>query len=276
MRFSFSSNAFRKYTLEETIEILADAGYSGIELMADVPHAYPPKFGAERRRWLKKILTQNNLEIANINAFMLCALGDFHHPSWIETEEELRKQRICYTEECIRLASDLGVPTISTEPGGPVPNEMSEDLAWYHFLQGLERLYPVARDAQVRILVEPEPGLLIENLEQTLYLMENVDHEVVGINFDVGHFFCVGEDPWFTFMELKDFIGHVHLEDIPPSRVHQHTMLGEGAIDIEGFILNVAKSNYDGFITVELYPYEDEAPVIARKAMQYLRLITCP
>ena len=43
-RLAFSTNAFKQHSLEEAIESIASAGYRGIELMADVPHAHktPP------------------------------------------------------------------------------------------------------------------------------------------------------------------------------------------------------------------------------------------
>ena len=44
MKFAFSSNAFLHRTLSETISCLAGIGYQGIEIMADVPHAYPLYF----------------------------------------------------------------------------------------------------------------------------------------------------------------------------------------------------------------------------------------
>ncbi len=273
IRFSFSCNAFRKYSLAKAIDAIAGAGYGGLELMADTPHAYPPHFSKEDREWLMDTINEYGIEIVNINAFMLCELGDFHHPSWIEQSPELRKQRIDYTEQCVRLAADLNVPFISTEPGGPIPLGMDKKEAWSLFLKGLEVLYPVAHETGVKILVEPEPGLLIENLQQTLYLMQRVDHEVVGVNFDAGHFFCVGEDPSIVYRELREFVEHVHLEDIPHNRIHKHTMLGEGAMDIKGFLEKLVEHEYGGFVTVELYPYEVEAPEIARKAKQYLDTI---
>ena len=50
---AFSTNAFKKNTLEEAIEAIARIGYGGVELMADVPHAYPQNMDAQRtaRRW---------------------------------------------------------------------------------------------------------------------------------------------------------------------------------------------------------------------------------
>ncbi|MBI4715797.1 MAG: sugar phosphate isomerase/epimerase, partial [Nitrospirae bacterium] len=84
MKFAFSSNAFRKYSLEETIGILAGIGFDGIEIMADTPHAWPADLDAGARARIRKCLRDHGLEISNVNAFMMCAVKDFHHPSWIE------------------------------------------------------------------------------------------------------------------------------------------------------------------------------------------------
>ena len=46
----------------------------------------------------------------------------------------------------------------------------------------------------VLLLIEPEPGLLIETADQFLELMQHVDSPAIGLNFDIGHFFCVGDD----------------------------------------------------------------------------------
>ena len=42
MKFAFSSNAFRNFSIEDTIDSIRDAGYSGIEIMCDIPHVFPP------------------------------------------------------------------------------------------------------------------------------------------------------------------------------------------------------------------------------------------
>ena len=46
---AFSTNAFNKTTLHEAIDAIASIGYGGVELMADVPHAYPPTFTRQQR-----------------------------------------------------------------------------------------------------------------------------------------------------------------------------------------------------------------------------------
>ena len=41
LRLAFSTNAFKRNTLEEAIDAIGQVGYEGVELMADLPHAYP-------------------------------------------------------------------------------------------------------------------------------------------------------------------------------------------------------------------------------------------
>src|SRR2546430_2887748 len=43
----------------------------------------------------------------------------------------------------------------------------------------------------VLLLIEPEPDLLIETADQFLELMQHLDSPAVGLNFDIGHFYCV-------------------------------------------------------------------------------------
>ena len=205
MKFSFSSNAFRKYSLSEAADAISDAGYTGIEIMCDTPHAYPPDISAADISAIKNKLTGKGLSIANLNAFMLCAIDDFHHPSWIEKDKDYRELRIRHTLDCIDLAAKLGVSTISTEPGGPV-NGMPRETALEIFMEGLSRVVPYAIEKGVVILIEPEPGLLIETSDQFVSFIDQFGHKGMGLNFDVGHFYCVGEDPAAKIKELKDYI----------------------------------------------------------------------
>jgi sugar phosphate isomerase/epimerase len=273
MKFAFSSNAFLRCDLQEAIRCISAAGYDGIEIMADVPHAYPLHMTEASIRDIRAALKAANLQISNINAFMHHADGDTYHPSWIETDASLRAKRIDYTLRCIDLAEQLGARHLSTEPGGPLEGvSRAEALRWYG--EGLAAVADRARAKGIRILIEPEPGLLIENSTQFLELMTCLDPEVFGINFDVGHFYCVGEDASELIRTMHGQIPHFHLEDIAASREHHHLMLGDGAIDLANVLDTIDQTGYQGFVTVELYTYEQAAAEAAVQAFEYLRTWT--
>ncbi len=270
MKFAFSSNAFTRHSLAETIRIISEIGYEGIEIMADVPHAYPSHLTEKDIEGIKGLLCEKGLRISNLNAFMHNADGDTYHPSWIEKDPGQRARRVEFTLECIELAHKLGAPHISTEPGGPLEGVTREQaLIW--FREGLARIERSAREKGIKVLIEPEPGLLIENSSQFLELYAQLDHEVFGLNFDIGHFFCVGEDPRGLVAGLKDCALHFHLEDIASSRRHHHLLLGEGAIEIPAVLSAIESGGFTGFVTVELYTYMDTAAEAAREAFEYLR-----
>ncbi|ELZ03806.1 sugar phosphate isomerase/epimerase family protein [Natrialba aegyptia] len=270
MQFGFSTNAFREYQLEDAIEELAAAGYDGVEILLDEPHLYPPNATEEEVARVRTVLDDNDIAISNANAFMLTAIEDFHHPSFIEPDADYRRERIDYTLAALDTAADLGAPHISIEPGGPIPEGKSREWATDTFVDGLREVAERAEAVGVDVMVEPEPDLLIETSDEFFDLVARIDSERVRCNFDAGHLYCVGEDPTALVADLDEFTTHYHLEDIPADRRHEHTQLGEGSMDIDGFLGELDDRGYDGFVTIELYPYEETPVETARGAMAYL------
>ena len=269
MKFAFSTNAYRKYSLEQSILSIKNAGYSALEIMCDIPHAYPP-LKDNRIKEIRKNLDENEMLISNLNGFMLCAIQDFHHPSWIENSSKFRSRRIEHTKNCIVLADKLNAKTVSTEPGGPIFGTPKEsDLIMFE--NGINEIIPLLENTGVKLLIEPEPDLLIENSEQFLEFIKRIDSKLVKLNFDIGHFYCVNEDPAELILKLDKYIEHIHLEDISKERVHNHLIPGQGAIDFKKVFSNIKKIGYEGFITIELYPYLEDPEKAANTALNYVR-----
>lgn len=275
MKLAFSSNAYLRFPFAEAARRIASLGYDGIEIMADVPHAWPAFLLEDQKRALRAALEQHRLAIANINAFMMNAISDprqrYWHPSWIEPYEPYRRVRIDHTLRSLDLARDLGAPCITTEPGGPLEKGQPWQEGFQRFLEALKPVADHAAKVGVRLLVEPEPGLLIENVEQAEALMDRLaDFPAVGFNFDIGHFFCVGEDLPEAVRRLAQYIGHVHLEDITADRVHFHRVPGEGVIDFRSVLEALRGIGYDGWVTIELYPYIEDPDAAARQARDHI------
>jgi len=258
MKLAFSTNAYLKFSFPETVRRLAKIGYAGVEIMADVPHAWPAFMLDEQKQAIRQALADNNVAISNINAFMMHAINDsrqkYWYPSWIEPDRHYRQIRIDHTKRALTMARELGAPCITTEPGGPVEPGQSWAAALRLFV---EMIKPVAEHAEkegVLLLVEPEPDLLIETADQFLEFMQHIDSPAVGMNFDIGHAYCVKDEP---------------AETIP--RVHHHLVPGEGAIDFAPVLRAIQALDYNGWVTIELYPYVDDPDLAARTALARVR-----
>lgn len=274
MRLAYSTNAYLRFSIEEAVRRVAALGYAGVELMADAPHAWPAATSATRAEAIRRCVAEAGLSISNVNAFMMQAVGDarhvYWHPSWIERDAALRRVRIEHTIAALRLAARFGAPSISTEPGGPLEPGMTREEATDLFGAGLHEALRVAEDVGVSLLVEPEPELLIENAAQTLDLCERVTSPAFGINFDIGHLYCVGEDLPSAVARLAPFVRHYHVEDIAATRVHAHLVPGRGAIDFAPVFEAIRRTGYDGWVTVELYPYVDDPDAAGAEARRVL------
>jgi len=271
MKLAFSTNAFKKYSLHDSIKKISTIGYEGVEILADVPHAYPPMFGEEHIGSVIDTLSECNIQVSNLNAFTLYAITDVYHPSWIENVNSLRELRIQHTIDCIKLAQKIGSKNISTEPGGPVGSGTTDITKIKRlFITGLNKAAETAEEYKIKILIEPEPSLFIENSTQFLHFINDINSDYVRLNFDIGHFYCVREDPAKLVYRLADYIEHFHLADIAIDRAHNHLIPGQGSIDFRSVFQAIDDIGYKGFVTVELYPYQDNAVYASTTAHRYL------
>jgi len=209
-----------------------------------------------------------------MNAFMMNAVADprqpYWHPGWTDPDPHYRAIRREHTKRALGLAAELGARSISTEPGGEVQPGQTRDEALAIFLDEIGPVLEVAAACGVALLVEPEPGLLIERFGEYLDFASRLDHPSLGLNFDVGHAFCVSEDPAEWVPRMKSHTRHYHVEDIAATRVHHHLVPGEGAIDFAAVLRAIAACSPDAWVTVELYPYRDRPDEAARAAREHL------
>ena len=275
MKLSFSTNAFVRFSVAEAIEIIAKTGYSGVEILADVPHLYPYSTTGPDLDEVAASLKKNRIKAANINANT--AVGYYgakfweplFEPSLANPDLDARRWRVEFTKKCIDMAYCLCCQNVSVTSGRMVPGvkpEKSLALLKESILEIVE--YAAAR--HVRVGMEYEPGLLVERVEELVVLIREVGAENFGANLDFGHSYLAGEAPLDVAQSLASSIFHIHLEDIG-GRKHYHLIPGEGDIDFEDIARALAGIEYEGFATVELYTYPENPEQAARKAFDYLK-----
>jgi fructoselysine 3-epimerase len=277
-RWSFSTNAFTRLPLLDALGEIAAAGYEGVEILADSPHLSPVTAGEDEVRGLAERLTFLGLTLASLNANT--AVGyygrDFweplFEPSLANPDAAARRWRIEYTRRCIAIARHLGCPHVSITSGRPVsgilPRRSMEIL-----LESLRELAYEAAAAQVRLGIEYEPGLLVENASELGELLDHLDSPWVGANLDIGHSRVAGEELEAVLRRLGDRVFHIHLEDIA-GRKHYHLVPGEGDIDFLSVLKLLDRNGYHGFITVELYTCCEKPAEAAKAALRHLHSIS--
>lgn len=272
MLFAYSTSICRSRPLREAIESIAHGGFSAVEIMADRPHAFPDDLNAAQISALLEYVNDRKMKLSNMNACTASALGDLYQPSWIEEDWKKREGRIRYTLDAMRLAAAMGIPSVSTIAAGSIPETMNRKEAWRLFVADMQRVLPLASKLGVKLLIQPEPGMLLETSDDTyMFLKEMEFHEGLGVDFSLAHVSCAGEEPCSAWEKLKNHIHHVHLSDMPPEHSHRHVQLGQGVIDIREFLGCIKESGYQGFLTVELESYDQGSDGVIADSAEYLR-----
>ncbi len=268
-KFALSSGAYRRFKLTEAVRHVALAGYDGIEVVADIPHGYPPALDKAGRDVLRTELARRKLAVSNVNAGPMTAIRDEVRPSWVEADRVLRGERVQHTLDAGELAIALGAPTVSTIGGGPT-DEVAPDDALRYFRDGLREVaQAAARDKCPPLLICPQPDLLIRSAEDVLRILEAVGDEEVGTDLNTGHCLRADEDPAAAVRRLGPALRHVHLRDIDDDGTV--VVPGTGLVDFPALFAALEEAEYDGWLTVDLSGTEVHPDDAARRALDFLK-----
>lgn len=270
---AFSTHSFRNYSILEAVEQIASAGYSGIEIMCDRPHAYPTELSRSTLRKLQSMLARSGLKVANLNTKIISSMGEWGYPSWIEREMAAREVRILHTIECIKLAEALEAESVSIPAGGPLNvKTREEDLDL--FMEGLKRILPHAEDAGVKILIDAEPNSLFSTSREICEWIERMNSSLLQIYFDIDHFPCIGEDPLQAFRNIASSVGHVHLEHIGPIDSPAEPSSGKTWPSLSKMLLASEEIGYQGYLSLALYSSDKKPSELAALALAQFRAET--
>jgi sugar phosphate isomerase/epimerase len=105
----------------------------------------------------------------------------------------------------------------------------------------------------------------MSNTASMLRLIEHIDSNALGINFDPSHLFPVGETPHVVIYQLAERIFHCHFSD-NDGTTNVRWRPGEGKIDWEAVLVALRDTGYDGVISIEL----EDVPGVSRGLPQFL------
>ncbi len=272
MKLGFSTNAFTEKSLIYAIKSIADTGYDGIEIVLDVPHLFLPVKKSDVET-IKNEIKENRLEVTNLNSNTVSGWYKQNHviekfePSLSNEDEKLRRWRIDFTKNVIDLAVEICSPSICITSG--VANNSNTGKKMTNLEKSIIEISEYAEKKNISIALEYEPGLLLENFNDTLSLISK-DYANLGLNLDVCHSTVLRENIPAIINRIGKKLFHTHISDCKNSK-HYHLIPGLGDIDFKSIIKALREINYDGFLTAELYTYSNIPEDAAKRTITYLR-----
>ena len=254
----------RRWEFDRSIDEVIRLGVDGISLET----CFMPQFDRNYLAQIKGKLDEHKLE-------RMVAWG---HPDGLEggRNREAAKEM----EQHLATSQAVGATVMRIvgsslmfrdEPHGPQIERISDILS-----ESVKK----AEDAGVHLAIENHIDF---NADEILEILDRVDSDYLGVNFDSGNTLRVFEDPVEAARKLANRTFATHIKDIDPSHGSPRdwtfwpsAAAGSGIIDMPGVINALAAGGYDGMLCVEIVflkdPQADETKAV-EDAVNYLRAL---
>ncbi|MFG2840921.1 EboA domain-containing protein [Streptomyces zaomyceticus] len=273
LRFGYGTNGLGDHRLDEALEVIAGLGYTGVALTLDRGHLDPYTAGLSRR------LARTRRRLTALGLGVMVETGGRyvldpwrkHAPTLLDNEPEGRARRLGFLRRAVGIAADLEAEAVSFWSGTPEPG-MSHDEAFKHLQEGCATVVETAGLVGVRLGFEPEPGMLVEDLDGYERLRQALGNpEAFGLTLDIGHCQCLEPlSPAECVRRAAPWLVNVQIEDMRRG-VHEHLEFGDGEIDLPPVLAALTESGYRGLVSVELPRHGHSGPRTAARSLDALR-----
>lgn len=268
-----ASVGFSQQSPDKVLAALSKLGYTGVEWT--LSHFNPRTKSPGELKDLITMTGEFGMEVSEVVV----------QQDVVSFDQDIRRDRIEFAEECIRAAADAGVKVLNFFTG-PAPwdpqapklgTQITQGEAWDMVIDAFDRFVPLAEECKVCIAVEGVFGMTCRDYYTTRPLIDHYNSEYLGVNMDPSHDTLLRNDiPWIV-KQWGNKIKHVHIKDaigVPGKADDTFTfpLLGEGLIDWKAFLAALDSTGYDGYLSVEFESFKYLATVLKGDAERAARI----
>ena len=272
LRFAYNTNGAANHRLDDALSLIADAGYDGVALTLDIHHLDPfaPDFPEARRRLAARLRTLGLGCVVETGARFLLDPRAKHEPTLLAADPAGRARRVEFLSRALEVAAETGADAMSFWAGVPKPGVSPADArAW--LLDGAAQVARRAEALGTTAALEPEPGMLVETVDDWAALVADGGLPGLRLALDTGHCIVTGErDPAAAVREFAPHLGTVSIEDMKRG-VHVHLPFGEGDMDLPAVLRALRDVGFGRLVCVEMSRESHRADTIIPASLACLK-----
>lgn len=240
---SFGTYALWMLRWEDSLELIARTGYDGVELALMPEWSTTPKqlSGGDRLR-LRGMLGDLGLALPAL-------LDNLQLVDPVQTHA----QNLDRLRRAIDLGNDVvpGKPPIFETVLGREPGEW--ETVKRQMVDEIGELTREAASGDTVICFKPHVGDAVNNVERSLWLVEQVGSRHFRCTYDYSHLWLAGHELVPSLEALIPVSPYIHLKDArrTPAR-HQFLLPGDGQTDYVEMFRQLGRLGYEGYANVEV------------------------
>lgn len=271
MKYAFCNELFGTEPFSQVWPQARQLGYTGVEIapftlgngadITDVREVSPAK-----RAEVKQQAADAHLEVVGLH-WLLAKTEGFYLTS---PDSEVRKRTSDYFHALVKLCYDLGGTVMvlgSPQQRNLLPG-VSYEQAESHAAEVLKAVMPLCEQLGVTIALEPlgpAEGDFLTTAALAVQLMRLVDSPNCKLHLDVKAMSSEGQPIEQIIRDNAEHTAHFHAND--PNLLGP----GMGEVEFEPIFAALRETNYDGWVSVEVFRYEPSPLEIAKQSIEYMQ-----
>jgi sugar phosphate isomerase/epimerase len=280
-RLGYNTNGLAHHRVLDALELASALGYEALAITPDVGQLDPLRLDAREVAAVRARAGALGLELTlESGARYLLDPARKHRPNLLEEDGAGRERRVELLLRHVELAAGLGASVLALWSGSAEDGARAErgggarqEELWTRLCAGLRPVLARARELDVRLAFEPEPGMFVERPAGYEELVRRLgrDGDGLGLCLDLGHCQVTGDLPVSAVLaRLAGRLALVQLADCR-SGEHVHRMFGEGDLDLPAALRALLAVGFRGVAAVELSRDSHRGPEAAREALARVR-----
>lgn len=268
MKFAICNEIFQGWNIDDAMAYAQKAGYDGFELAPFTLAKYVTEVPATERQRLRDQAARLGLEIPGIHWVLVQAEGMYMNHS----DAEVRRRTAQYFCDLVDFCADVGgnVIVVGSPKQRNIPEGATFEQAWDWATATFRNAVKRAEDRQVTICFEPLGTFetnFVNTAAEAIRFAHQFKSQAMKIILDVKAM-CTESKPIPQIIRESagEFV-HFHAND------QNMKGPGFGEVDFQPIAAALKEVGYDGYVSVEVFKFEEGAEVIATKSLEYLKKV---
>ena len=266
MKFAICNEIYQGWSLEDTFAHAARVGYDGVEIAPfTLANAVTEISPIERQR-IRDLAARSKIEIVGLHWLLVKPEGLYLN----HTDATIRSRTANYFVELVNCCADLGgkIMVVGSPKQRNVLEGVSRQQAWDWTTTTFRDAVKRAEDRGVTICFEPlSPAEtnFVNTAAEAIQFVKPFNSAAFKIILDVKSM-CSEQKPMPQIIrESWPHFAHFHAND------KNLKGPGFGDVDFKPIAATLREVGYNGYVSVEVFKFEEGAEIIASKSIEYLR-----
>jgi len=251
---------FNELDLIDRFKAAKESGFNAVEIQ--FPYVLPVED-------IKQALELNDLKLVlfNVDADDLLKGGE-----GLASVPEKQQQFNKALQQAKTYAEVLKPEAINVLPGRCINHSEKYSEYWDTYINNLSLAVNTFSPLNIKTVFEAinihdMPGIILHNGSQMLKILEQINHPMLFMHYDIYHMHRMDEDIIAFIKKYADKIGHIQFADNPG-----RGQPGTGGIDFEQLFSCIQKSSYSGWVGAEYKPTKETSKTFSWLSDYQLKL----